>query len=79
MILNEETDKQQFRSMIVEMMFNCDYPLILKQYCRAVKQIAKLDYPEKWPTILSNDIRKLLTMEGEKAVYTGLLCLLAVV
>jgi hypothetical protein len=65
--------------MIVEMMFNCDYPLILKQYSRAVKQIARLDYPDKWATLLSNDIRKLLTMEGEKAVYTGLLCLLAVV
>jgi len=23
--------------MIVEIMFNCDYPLILKQYSRAIK------------------------------------------
>jgi len=65
--------------MIVQKMFECDYPLILKQYVRCIKSIARLDYPEKWPTLLSHDIPTLLNMEGEKAVYTGLLALLGLV
>ena len=65
--------------MIVKMMFDCDHPTILKQYVRCIKNIARLDYPEKWPTLLSHDIPTLLNMEGEKAVYTGLLALLGLV
>jgi hypothetical protein len=65
--------------MLVQKMFECDYPLILKQYVRCIKSMARLDYPEKWPSLLSHDIPTLLNMEGEKAVYTGLLALLGLV
>lgn len=79
MILNEATDKAQLREIIVQKMFECEYPVILKQYVRCIKSIARLDYPERWPTLLSRDIPTLLNMEGEKAVYTGLLALLGLV
>jgi len=74
-ILNEATDKQQLRQMLVKMMYDCEHPTIIKQYVRCIKNIARLDYPERWPTLLSYDIPTLLNMDGEKAVYTGLLAL----
>jgi hypothetical protein len=65
--------------MLVKMMYDCEHPVIIKQYVRCIKNIARLDYPEKWPTLLSYDIPTLLNMDGEKAVYTGLLALLGLV
>jgi hypothetical protein len=46
---------------------------------RSVKQIARIDYPERWPTLITHNIPELLRMENEKAVYTGLMALLALV
>lgn len=78
-ILDEATDKHQLRMMIVQKMYECDYPLVLKQYERCIRSIARLDYPNKWPTLLTHDIPNLLQTDGEKAVYTGLLALLGLV
>lgn len=44
-----------------------------------MKSVARLDYPEKWSSFMSRDIKNLLEMQDERAVYTGLMCLHALV
>ena len=41
--------------------------------------MARLDYPDKWTTLLSNDIPTYLNSNNEKGIYTGLLALFALV
>ena len=41
--------------------------------------MARFDYPEKWPTLLTNDIPTYLNSNNEKGIYTGLLALFALV
>lgn len=41
--------------------------------------ICRLDYPERWPTLLNVDIQNTLNSQNEKGIYTGLLALFALV
>jgi hypothetical protein len=65
--------------MIITKIFECDNRIIQKQFTRCISTIARLDYPEKWPTLLSNDILSYLNSQNEKGIYTGLLALHALV
>lgn len=78
-IILSEPDKEQIRQCIIHKMYECENEGILKQYDRCVKTIARLDYPERWPQIITHSIPELLGLENEKAVYTGLMALLALV
>ena len=65
--------------MIITKIFECETRIIQKQYIRCISTIARLDYPEKWPTLLSVDILSYLNSQNEKGIYTGLLALHALV
>lgn len=69
----------QLRSQIVAKLYLCTQPLIVKQYVRCIKAITKLDYPERWGSLMTNDIPQLLQKGEEQAIYTGLLALNALV
>lgn len=63
----------------MQKIFECDNQVILKQYIRCITSITRHDYPEKWPTLLTNDIPTYLNSKNEKGIYTGLVALLALV
>ena len=63
----------------MQKIFECDNQAILKQYIRCITNITRHDYPEKWPTLLTNDIPSYLNSKNEKGIYTGLVALLALV
>ena len=44
---------------------------IIKQYVRCVTTMSRFDYPELWPTLLT-EIIQYLSQQEEKAVVTGL-------
>ena len=74
-----ESDKEQVRLNLVAKMYECDNEKIVKQYSRCVTSIARFDYPERWPTLLTNDIANALNSQNEKGIYTGLLALFSLV
>jgi hypothetical protein len=41
--------------------------------------MARFDYPERWPTLLTVDIPNALNSKNEKGIYTGLLALFGLV
>lgn len=52
---------------------------VVKQYSRCITTIARFDYPERWSTVMSNDIPQALQSQNEKGIYTGLLALFSLV
>jgi hypothetical protein len=53
--------------------------VVIKQYTRCITTMARFDYPERWPTLLTADIPNALNSKNEKGIYTGLLALLGLV
>lgn len=78
MIIDEQ-DKQNVRTSIVEKMYQQTNQVIIKQYTRCITTMARFDYPEKWPTLLTNDIPNALNSKNERGIYTGLLALFGLV
>jgi len=77
-ILSEE-DKNNVRTQLVAKMYECEDQKIIKQYSRCIITIARLDYPTKWPTLLSQDITNALNSQNEKGILTGLIALFGLV
>ena len=53
--------------------------VVIKQYTRCITTMARFDYPERWPTLLTVDIPNALNSKNEKGIYTGLLALFGLV
>lgn len=78
-IIIAEEDKNSVRSQIVAKMYDCENQQIIKQYSRALTTIARIDYPQKWPTLLDQDITNALNSQNDKGILTGLLALFGLV
>ena len=50
----------------------------MKQYTRAITIIARIDFPERWPTLIT-DITTALQSQNEQGIITGLLALFGLV
>ena len=74
-IIISEEDKSAVRSTIVAKMYECENQQIIKQYTRCLTTIARIDYPQKWPTLLDQDILNALNSQNDKGILTGLLAL----
>ena len=55
-IIVSEQDKEQVRTNIVGRMYASNQEKVVKQYSRCITTVARFDYPERWPNIMSNDI-----------------------
>lgn len=73
------SDKEQVRTNIVGRMYASTQEKVVKQYSRCITTIARFDYPERWSTVMSNDIPQALQSQNEKGIYTGLLALFSLV
>ena len=62
------------RTNIVGKMYQCTNRLITKQFIRCIITICRFDYPEKWPTLLS-DISNALQSGNDKGILTGCVAL----
>lgn len=60
------------------MMYQTNDQKIIKQYTRCITTIARVDFPENWPTLVA-DIMQALNSQNEKGTLTGLLALLGLV
>jgi hypothetical protein len=64
-------DKQIVRDNLLRALYQTSNNKIMKQYVRCITTIARFDYPERWPNLLT-DIVQTLSQPEEKAVLTGL-------
>lgn len=71
-IILVESDKQYVRSKIIERLFNCQNRMVAKQFTRCLMTMCKLDYPEKWESLFSQDIPNALNSQNDKGILTGL-------
>jgi len=73
-IILSEADKHHVRTNIVSKMFTCTSRPIMKQYVRSIITICRFDYPEKWPSLLT-DISNALQSGNDKGILTGCVAL----
>ena len=69
-IIIKEEDKNYVRLNIVNKMFQCDSRLISKQYIRCLIRMCSWDYPDRWPSVLT-DISNALLSGNDAGVLTG--------
>lgn len=73
-IVFEAGDKQTVREHIVSCMSRSTHIKVIKQYERCITTIARMDYPERWPSLLQ-EVAAYLGSQEERNVHTGLIAL----
>jgi importin-7 len=71
-IILDPQDKLLVRENIMQSLYMCQNPKIIKQYVRCITTIARFDFPGQWPNFVPQIIQ-FLSQPDEKAVMAGLL------